>query len=82
MACTGVGLSLRYNRIFLYRHPTADDRPTFSEITQGLLKSDFHLLKWSEEDISTHSKEVRTLGARLQLGRALYTELQRTYLTK
>jgi hypothetical protein len=66
--------------IWCFRNPKADGRPTFSDITQGLLKSDFFLLKWSAEDIRAHTKETRTVGAPLELGRELYEELQSTYV--
>jgi hypothetical protein len=62
------------------RNPSADDRPTFCDITQELQKSDFHLLKWSAKDISSYDKEMRTIGSPLELGEELYKELQSTYI--
>ena len=65
---------------FSARHPDSNERPTFGDIMQELQKSDFHIVKWSEEDIKTYSQKTRTLGAPLQLGKELYTDLQATYL--
>ncbi len=68
--------------ISYYRHPDVDQRPCFGEIVQQLQKPDFHILKWSAEDVNAHGQEVRKLGAPSHLGKELYEDLQRTYLQK
>ena len=64
------------------RNPSADDRPSICNIIQDLQRSDFHLLKWNAEDVNAYSKEMRTIGAPLELGEELYMDLQYTYVTK
>ena len=49
---------------------------------QELQKSDFHILKWSTDDMSAYSPELRTLGSPLELGKELYKDLQTTYHSK
>ena len=54
-------------------------RPDISDILQQLQQSDLHILKWTPEDVAKYSKEVRTLGSALKLGKELYKNLQHVY---
>ena len=62
------------------RNPTPDERPLICRLIQELQRSDFQLLKWSADDVNVYSKETRTIGAPLNLGKELFEELQNTYL--
>ena len=52
--------------------------PTFSDISANLSLPDTGLLKWSEEDKSTHPGADK-LGADLLLAQDLYRDLQVLY---
>ena len=71
-----------WNFSFFDRNPNVDERPTFCDIMQELQKSDFHILKWSTDDMSAYSPELLTLGSPLELGKGLYKDLQTIYLSK
>ena len=53
-------------------------RPTFSDISTNLSLPDTELLKWSEEDQSTHPGADK-LGADLLVAQDLYRDLQVLY---
>ena len=53
-------------------------RPTFSDVSNNLSLPDTELLKWSEEDKSTHPGADK-LGADLLLAQDLYGDLQVIY---
>lgn len=61
-----------------HRHPVKSERPTFTELMQGLSLPDTKLLKWSEEDKKTHP-EASVLGAKLVHTEQLYIDLQQSY---
>ena len=65
---------------FTNRHPQPESRPTFTNILVSLQRPDFQLLKWTPEDIATINESARILGAPLEEGECLYTELQNTYI--
>ena len=60
------------------RHPEPQSRPSFSDVTAFLSQPESALLMWSEEDRAVHPNAA-TLGAELQEGHTLYTDLQNTY---
>ena len=53
-------------------------RPTFADVSTNLSLPDTELLKWSEEDKSTHPGADK-LGADLLLAQDLYRDLQVLY---
>ena len=53
-------------------------RPSFADISTELSLPDTELLKWSEEDKSTHP-EADKLGAELICAQNLYRDLQILY---
>ena len=55
-------------------------RPSFADVSDNLSLPDTELLKWSEEDKSTHPGADK-LGADLLLAQDLYRDLQDTYKT-
>ena len=61
-----------------HRHPLTFMRPSFTDISTNLSLPDTELLKWSEEDKSTHPGADK-LGADLLLAQDLYRDLQDTY---
>ena len=64
---------------YYHRHPDPDSRPAFCDLLLLLQRPDFQLLRWSEEDEATFSKEARTLGGPQEDGEELYTELQTVF---
>lgn len=76
----GSATQLCLNYGLAYRNPNTENRPNFCDITQLLQRSDFHILKWSADDINLYGKEIRTIGCPLQLSKELYQELQNTYV--
>ena len=67
-----------YIPIFQCRHPVTVKRPNFADISSELSLPDTELLKWSEEDKSTHPK-ANKLGANLLFAQNLYRGLQVLY---
>ena len=61
------------------RHPDKHARPTFTQLLEALHYSEVRLLSWSEKDLSIHP-QAAMLGAPLEAGENLYTELQIIYL--
>jgi hypothetical protein len=60
------------------RHPEHSNRPSFADINNQLSLPSYELLKWTEEDKSTHP-EVDKLGANLSCTQDLYKALQVIY---
>ena len=65
--------------VLFKRNPEPDHRPTFPEILVGLQRPDFKLLTWTAEDVAAYTEEARTLGAPLEAGEELYTDIQKLY---
>ncbi|CAI8032558.1 Ephrin type-A receptor 8 (Fragment), partial [Geodia barretti] len=59
-------------------NPEPESRPTFPDIQTVLQRPDFKLLTWTAEDVAAYTEEARTLGAPLEAGEELYTEMQKT----
>ncbi len=64
------------------RHPQPESRPAFTNILTSLQRPDYQLLKWRAEDVVAGSEAAKLLGAPLEEGEGLYTELQKTYVDK
>ena len=64
---------------YSYRHPESKKRPAFNDIMLLLLKDDSTLLLIPDEDRLTHS-DAGQLGAPLEAGDKLYTDLQSMYI--
>ncbi len=62
------------------RHPQPESRPAFTNILTSLQRPDYQLLKWRAEDVVAEAAKL--LGASLEEGEGLYTELQKTYVEK
>ena len=62
----------------ILRHPKPNARHSFADISTELSLPDTELLKWSEEDKSTHP-EADKLGADLLCVQNLYRDLQVMY---
>ena len=62
-----------------YRNPAPELRPLFDTILMELQHPDFKLLSWTVEDVSTYCEQARTLGAPLEAGEELYTDIQNMY---
>ena len=71
-------IDLHY-KFYIYRHPESKKRPSFNEIMLLLLKDDSTLLLIPDEDRLTHS-DAGQLGASLEAGDKLYTDLQSMYI--
>ena len=54
-------------------------RPSFGAMFLELQRPDFKLLTWTAEDVAAYTEQARTLGAPLEAGEELYTELQCMY---
>ena len=68
------------NQLSLFeRNPEPEFRPTFPDIQTVLQRPDFKLLTWTAEDVAAYTEEARTLGAPLEAGEELYTDIQNTY---
>ena len=63
----------------LYRNPVPESRPSFPDIMLELQSPDFKLLRWTAEDLAAYSEQARTLGAPLEAGEQLYTNIQNSY---
>ncbi|CAI8021519.1 Ephrin type-A receptor 4a (Fragment) [Geodia barretti] len=63
-------------------HPEPHSRPTFPDIQTVLQRPDFKLLTWTAEDVAAYTEEARTLGAPLEAGEELYTDIQNCYMLK
>ena len=61
------------------RNPVPELRPSFSDMFLELQQPDFKLLTWTAEDVTAYSEQARTLGAPLEAGEELYTDIQRLY---
>jgi ephrin-B len=59
-------------------NPTPGERPTFASIHRTLVQPKEIVLKWSFKDHNIE-KDAVTLGASLESGKLLYTELQNKY---
>ena len=62
------------------RNPEPESRPTFPDIQTVIQRPDFKLLTWTAEDVAAYTEEARTLGAPLEAGEELYTDIQNTYM--
>ena len=82
MSCWYVGIVkfcfVMHTNDAYFRHPKTSLRPKFAAIGQQLSVPDAELLKWTEEDKSTHPK-VDELGADLLCAQDLYKDLQEMY---
>ena len=56
------------------------DRPALPDVQVELQRPDFKLLTWMAEDVAAYTEEARTLGAPLEAGEQLYTDIQKTYI--
>ena len=61
------------------RHPKPESRPEFPDIQVELQRPDFKLLTWTAEDVAAYTEQARALGAPLEAGEELYTDIQKTY---
>ena len=64
----------------IYRNPQAESRPSFPEVQVALHRPDYELLTWTDKDMTAHTNEARTVGAALEDGEELFTELQKSYI--
>ena len=64
---------------FVTRNPSPDSRPSFPDVLVELQRPDFKLLTWTPEDVAAYSEQARTLGAPLEAGEELYTDIQKKY---
>ena len=62
-----------------YRHPERDRRPTFAILVTSFSQSDSSLINWSRVDTECHP-QAGILGASLEAGRHMFTDLQSMYL--
>ena len=62
-----------------YRNPVPELRPSFGAMVLELQHPDFKLLMWTSEDVAAHTEQARTLGAPLEAGESLYTNIQHIY---
>ena len=70
---------LRLTHTLFCRNPEPESRPEFPDIQVELQRPDFKLLTWTAEDVAAYTEQARTLGAPLEAGEELYTELQCMY---
>ena len=61
------------------RNPVPETRPSFSVMFLELQHPDFKLLTWTAEDVAAYTEQARTLGAPLEAGGELYTDIQKMY---
>ena len=66
--------------MFNPRNPVPEARPSFSVMFLELQHPDFKLLTWTAEDVAAYTEQARTLGAPLEAGEELYTDIQKMYL--
>ena len=62
-----------------HRNPKPVNRPTFNAIRCILKQPKECVLKWSWDDQDVH-ENAATLGADLEIGKLLYTDLQKAYV--
>ena len=60
---------------YVCRHPEKSSRPSFHSLRQSLDGEPGTLLWWREEDTQGHP-QASLLGAEMEAGKNLYTELQ------
>ena len=65
----------------LFRNPEPIERPVFNKLMTAFLINPSLLLKWSARDRSV-SPQASMLGAPLEEGKGLYTNLQFKYKSK
>ena len=65
--------------ITLLRHPESSERPSFRDIVLTLASGEKNVLNIPEEDSSTNPL-AGVLGAPLEAGENMYSELQRRYI--
>ena len=66
--------------ISLYRNPNPAGRLSFDEICNDYLKAnDDSLLSWDKSDLEGRSSDATKIGAMLDIGYDLYTDLQKQY---
>ena len=68
------------NEFVCKRNAEPESRPTFSDIQTVLQRPDLKLLTWMAEDVAAYTEEARTLGAPLEAGEELYTDIQNAYI--
>ena len=61
------------------RNPDPGWRPSFADILISLQKPDFQILNWTAKETNMYSEKSRTLGAGLDVGHQLHTDLQKMY---
>ena len=54
---------------------------SFGAMVLELQHPDFKLLTWTAEDVAAHNEQARTLGAPLEAGENLYTDIQKRYVS-
>ena len=64
------------------RHPDPRSRPQFGQITNLLSGSSGYLLGWSDKDKQIGSEDAAKLGAPLESGYYLYSDLQQKYFPR
>ena len=64
----------------LYRHSEKSSRPSFSSLHDTLTGEPGSLLQWRDEEGQDHPQVAYLLGAPLEAGKSLHTELQKKYL--
>ena len=62
------------------RNPEPKSRPSFHTILMMVQHPDFKLLIWTAEDVAAYTGEAKTLGAPLEAGEELYTDIQKIYV--
>ena len=63
---------------FCFRNPEPRERPDFNDIMLLLLQPDKSILVIPEKDLGTHP-QAGVLGAPLEAGEGMYTDLQKSY---
>ena len=72
-------VGMNFHSFIMCRNPIARERPSFQNIVLLLNQSEQVLLEIPEEALSSHP-QAGELGAPLEAGQNMYSELQRTYL--
>ena len=67
-----------YHTCMYCRHPEGSSRPSFQSLCETLTGNPAALLHWEEDDSQCHP-QANSLGAPLEAGKLLYSELQETY---
>ncbi|XP_019850411.1 PREDICTED: uncharacterized protein LOC100638128 isoform X2 [Amphimedon queenslandica] len=60
-------------------HPETSQRPSFIDLVTRLSQSDYSLIKWSQDDKSANPQSVVLVGANIEAGQYLFTDLQCMY---